>query len=145
MLVSVIQQKYNMKADAFVAHVAPFQAVILIAVGPFLDRLIVGEWPWELFKEADRAQLPVTLFLVVLSSAVAIVVNVSQAMAIGVASAVAFQVLGHSKTVLILFIAWLAFDSSWSARRASSERMHITFPTFVVRPLPCGSQALLCG
>lgn len=28
----------------------------------------------------------------------------------------AFQVLGHSKTVLVLLIAWLFFDSSWTAR-----------------------------
>lgn len=114
-LAAVIQQKYNLKADAFVAHVAPYQAAILIGIGPFLDRLVVGGWPWEIFTE-EREKLPVTLFFVCLSSVVAILVNLSQAMAIGVASAVAFQVLGHSKTVLVLVIAWLFFDSSWTAR-----------------------------
>lgn len=87
-LASVIQQRYSLKAEAFVAHVAPFQAMILICLGPFLDRLIVGAWPWEIFSAAEADKLAMTLFFVVLSSVVAIIVNVSQAMAIGVASAV---------------------------------------------------------
>lgn len=137
-LAAVIQQRYNMKADAFVAHVAPLQAVILIAIGPFLDRLIVGGWPWDIFHE-DTQKLPVTLFFVVLSSAVAILVNLSQAMAIGVASAVAFQVLGHSKTVLVLLIAWLFFDSSWTARHAAPRWLPSSL--FVVFSLQGSRQA----
>ncbi|GAB4834790.1 UDP-rhamnose/UDP-galactose transporter 1 [Ancistrocladus abbreviatus] len=51
-----------------------------------------------------------TLFIL-LSCLLAVFCNVSQYLCIGRFSAVSFQVLGHMKTVCVLTLGWLLFDS----------------------------------
>lgn len=48
---------------------------------------------------------------IVLSCCLAVFCNVSQYLCIGRFSAVSFQVLGHMKTVCVLTLGWLLFDS----------------------------------
>lgn len=48
---------------------------------------------------------------ILLSCALAVFCNVSQYLCIGRFSAVSFQVLGHMKTVCVLTLGWLLFDS----------------------------------
>lgn len=52
----------------------------------------------------------VQLFIL-LSCSLAVFCNVSQYLCIGRFSAVSFQVLGHMKTVCVLTLGWLLFDS----------------------------------
>lgn len=48
---------------------------------------------------------------ILLSCSLAVFCNVSQYLCIGRFSAVSFQVLGHMKTVCVLILGWLLFDS----------------------------------
>lgn len=48
---------------------------------------------------------------IILSCSLAVFCNVSQYLCIGRFSAVSFQVLGHMKTVCVLTLGWLLFDS----------------------------------
>lgn len=50
-------------------------------------------------------------FFILLSCSLAVFCNISQYLCIGRFSAVSFQVLGHMKTVCILTLGWLLFDS----------------------------------
>lgn len=81
-----LQQKYNMRAETFVAQTAFIQGATLLTMGPILDRAITGSWVFDLFLNEDPT-VPGTAFYVAVSAAVAIAVNVSQAAAIGAASA----------------------------------------------------------
>lgn len=51
---------------------------------------------------------------ILLSCSLAVFCNVSQYLCIGRFSAVSFQVLGHMKTVCVLTLGWLLFDSELS-------------------------------
>lgn len=50
-------------------------------------------------------------FFILLSCSLAVFCNMSQYMCIGRFSAVSFQVLGHMKTVCVLVLGWVLFDS----------------------------------
>ena len=52
---------------------------------------------------------------------IAIGVNLSQFMCLGRFSATSFQVLGHSKTILILFGSWVVFGETFSLRQITGE------------------------
>nr|AFK34423.1 unknown [Lotus japonicus] len=51
------------------------------------------------------------ILFILLSCTLAVFCNVSQYLCIGRFSAVSFQVLGHMKTVCVLTLGWLLFDS----------------------------------
>ncbi|KAL9673353.1 hypothetical protein QQ045_029609 [Rhodiola kirilowii] len=58
-----------------------------------------------------KMSLGAVLFIL-LSCTLAVFSNISQFLCIGQFSAVSFQVLGHMKTVRVLTLGWLPFDSS---------------------------------
>lgn len=51
-------------------------------------------------------------FFILLSCSLAVFCNMSQYLCIGRFSATSFQVLGHMKTVCVLILGWLLFDSA---------------------------------
>lgn len=53
---------------------------------------------------------------ILLSCALAVVCNMSQYLCIGRFSAVSFQVLGHMKTVCVLILGWILFDSALTSK-----------------------------
>lgn len=53
---------------------------------------------------------------ILLSCSLAVFCNVSQYLCIGRFSAVSFQVLGHMKTVCVLTLGWLLFDSELTVK-----------------------------
>ena len=53
---------------------------------------------------------------IILSCSLAVFCNVSQYLCIGRFSAVSFQVLGHMKTVCVLTLGWLLFDSEMTLK-----------------------------
>ena len=67
------------------------------------------ELPGQLFL-ANKQFGFVQLFII-LSCSLAVFCNVSQYLCIGRFSATSFQVLGHMKTVCVLTLGWLLFDS----------------------------------
>lgn len=58
-------------------------------------------------------------FFILLSCTLAVFCNVSQYLCIGRFSAVSFQVLGHMKTVCVLTLGWLLFDSEMNFKNIS--------------------------
>lgn len=58
-------------------------------------------------KSCEYVQL-----FILLSCSLAVFCNMSQYLCIGRFSAVSFQVLGHMKTVCVLTLGWLLFDSA---------------------------------
>ena len=56
-----------------------------------------------------------------LSCVVAIAVNLSQFLCLGRFSATSFQVLGHAKTILVLFGGWAIFHETMNFKQFSGE------------------------
>ncbi|EFN56685.1 hypothetical protein CHLNCDRAFT_16992, partial [Chlorella variabilis] len=98
--VRTMQQKHKLSAHELLSNTAPAQAWTLLLVGPFIDKVVSLEW---VFSYAWTTAAAVTMAV---SCTLAVLVNVSQFMCLGRFSAVSFQVLGHSKTVLVLLGGW---------------------------------------
>lgn len=73
--------------------------------GPFVDYYLGGKLVTS-YKMSSGAAV-----LIMVSCSLAVFCNVSQYLCIGRFSAVSFQVLGHMKTVCVLTLGWLLFDS----------------------------------
>lgn len=58
-------------------------------------------------------------FCILLSCALAVFCNISQYLCIGRFSATSFQVLGHMKTVCVLTLGWLIFDSEMTFKNVA--------------------------
>jgi len=95
-----MQQKHGMSSHELLASTAPAQGWSLLAIGPMLDYYVVGMWlldyQWRFAAAAAFG----------LSCALAVGVNLSQFVCLGRFSAVSYQVLGHSKTLVVLFGGW---------------------------------------
>ena len=57
-----------------------------------------------------------------MSCMVAIAVNLSQFLCLGRFSATTFQVLGHAKTILVLFGGWAIFSEVINGRQLAGKR-----------------------
>mmetsp|Transcript_18773 Transcript_18773/g.40376 ORF Transcript_18773/g.40376 Transcript_18773/m.40376 type:complete len:268 (-) Transcript_18773:158-961(-) len=106
-----IQRRHSMTSTQLLSNTAPVQGLLLLVVGPYLDLLISKHWILSY-----QASVPALVCLAV-SCAVAILVNISQFMCLGRFSAVTFQVLGHTKTVLVLLVGWLYLNDSMTSRK----------------------------
>lgn len=108
--VGSLQKKYNIGSFDLLSQTAPLQAVCMIAVGPMMDFILAGEnvftYPLSLGSAA----------CILLSCILALFVNVSAYLCIGKFSAVSFQVLGHMKTILVLVLGWVLFDSKLTGK-----------------------------
>ncbi|KAH7673972.1 Glucose-6-phosphate/phosphate and phosphoenolpyruvate/phosphate antiporter domain-containing protein [Dioscorea alata] len=80
-------------------------AISLLIFGPFIDYYLN-----HVNLLNYKASVGAVLFIL-LSCTLAVFCNVSQYMCIGRFSAVSFQVLGHMKTVCVLILGWVLFDS----------------------------------
>ncbi|KAL1311912.1 UDP-rhamnose/UDP-galactose transporter 2 [Arachis ipaensis] len=100
-----LQKKYSIGSFELLSKTAPIQALSLLILGPFIDYYLSDKLITD-YNISTGA----TLFIV-LSCSLAVFCNVSQYLCIGRFSAVSFQVLGHMKTVCVLTLGWLLFDS----------------------------------
>lgn len=100
-----LQKKYSIGSFELLSKTAPIQAASLLVLGPFIDYYLCGKFILE-YKYSSGAFL-----FILLSCSLAVFCNVSQYLCIGRFSAVSFQVLGHMKTVCVLTLGWLLFDS----------------------------------
>ncbi|XXG57525.1 hypothetical protein AAC387_Pa03g4658 [Persea americana] len=100
-----LQKKYSIGSFELLSKTAPIQALSLFMVGPFIDYYLNGQFIAN-YKWSSGA-----FVFILLSCALAVFCNVSQYLCIGRFSAVSFQVLGHMKTVCVLTLGWLLFDS----------------------------------
>ncbi|KAK6939160.1 Sugar phosphate transporter domain [Dillenia turbinata] len=100
-----LQKKYSIGSFELLSKTAPIQALSLLVLGPFIDYFLSGKFISN-YKVSSSA-----IFFILLSCSLAVFCNVSQYLCIGRFSAVSFQVLGHMKTVCVLTLGWLLFDS----------------------------------
>ncbi|KAL6214220.1 hypothetical protein ACLB2K_013658 [Fragaria x ananassa] len=101
-----LQKKYSVGSFELLSKTAPIQAISLIILGPFVDYFLTGKLLTE-YKLTSGA-----FAFILLSCSLAVFCNISQYLCIGRFSAVSFQVLGHMKTVCVLTLGWLLFDSA---------------------------------
>lgn len=106
-----MQRLHKMQSHQLLAATAPAQGVMLLVIGPWIDKAVSGGWVGSYVITMPA------LSLIVLSCLIAVGVNVSQFMCLGRFSAVTFQVLGHTKTILVLLISWLALGESMSPKK----------------------------
>ncbi|CAL9104104.1 unnamed protein product [Musa textilis] len=100
-----LQKKYAIGSFELLSKTAPMQALSLLFLGPIIDYCLSG-------KSILKYQFsPGAIIFILLSCLLAVFCNVSQYLCIGRFSAVSFQVLGHMKTVCVLVLGWLLFDS----------------------------------
>lgn len=100
-----LQKKYSIGSFELLSKTAPIQALSLLIFGPFIDYYLSGKLITS-YKMSSGV-----IFFILLSCSLAVFCNVSQYLCIGRFSAVSFQVLGHMKTVCVLTLGWLLFDS----------------------------------
>lgn len=100
------QKKFSIGSFELLSQTAPIQAASLLLFGPLCDYLLNGRNLLD-YKFSLGA-----VFLIGLSCSLAVFCNMSQYICIGRFSAVSFQVLGHMKTVCVLLLGWILFDST---------------------------------
>ncbi|XP_061368433.1 UDP-rhamnose/UDP-galactose transporter 1-like isoform X1 [Gastrolobium bilobum] len=100
-----LQKKYSIGSFELLSKTAPIQALSLLTLGPFIDYYLSGKLITN-YKMSSGV-----IFFILVSCSLAVFCNVSQYLCIGRFSAVSFQVLGHMKTVCVLTLGWLLFDS----------------------------------
>ncbi|KAG5542640.1 hypothetical protein RHGRI_022231 [Rhododendron griersonianum] len=100
-----LQKKYSIGSFELLSKTAPIQALSLLLLGPFIDYYLTGK------SIANYKMSSAATIFIILSCSLAVFCNVSQYLCIGRFSAVSFQVLGHMKTVCVLTLGWLLFDS----------------------------------
>ncbi|XP_022743878.1 UDP-rhamnose/UDP-galactose transporter 2-like isoform X1 [Durio zibethinus] len=100
-----LQEKYSIGSFELLSQTAPIQALSLLLLGPFVDYYLTGKLLAS-YKLSSAA-----FFFILLSCSLAVFCNISQYLCIGRFSATSFQVLGHMKTVCVLILGWLLFDS----------------------------------
>ncbi|XP_072991069.1 UDP-rhamnose/UDP-galactose transporter 2-like [Typha latifolia] len=100
------QKKYNIGSFELLSRTAPIQATSLLLFGPFIDYFLNGQ---SLLKYHFSTG---ATFFILLSCSLAVFCNMSQYLCIGRFSATSFQVLGHMKTVFVLILGWVLFDSA---------------------------------
>ncbi|XP_062026497.1 UDP-rhamnose/UDP-galactose transporter 1-like isoform X2 [Rosa rugosa] len=100
-----LQKKHSVGSFELLSKTAPIQAISLLILGPFIDYILSGTFITD-YKMSSGA-----IAFILLSCTLAVFCNISQYLCIGRFSAVSFQVLGHMKTVCVLTLGWLLFDS----------------------------------
>ncbi|KAG6591180.1 UDP-rhamnose/UDP-galactose transporter 2 [Cucurbita argyrosperma subsp. argyrosperma] len=108
-----LQKKYSIGSFELLSKTAPIQALSLLVLGPFIDYYLSDKSLLN-YKMSSGA-----ILFILLSCALAVFCNVSQYLCIGRFSAVSFQVLGHMKTVCVLTLGWLIFDSELTLKNIS--------------------------
>lgn len=103
-----LQKKYSIGSFELLSKTAPIQALSLLVLGPFVDYSLSGNIILNYMSTISLG----AIFFILLSCSLAVFCNVSQYLCIGRFSAVSFQVLGHMKTVCVLTLGWVLFDSA---------------------------------
>ncbi|KMZ71845.1 Nucleotide-sugar transporter family protein [Zostera marina] len=107
------QNKYSIESFELLSKTAPVQAFSLLVFGPYVDYYLNGSniLTYQFSYSA--------VFFILFSCSLAVFCNASQYLCIGRFSAVSFQVLGHMKTVCVLVLGWIFFDSALTLKNLS--------------------------
>ncbi|KAG1652610.1 hypothetical protein FOA52_008351 [Chlamydomonas sp. UWO 241] len=113
------QSKHQLASHQLLANTAPVQGLILTCIGPSLDWSLTGMWIGDWVPTRTGVNVLMT------SCVVAIAVNLSQFLCLGRFSATSFQVLGHAKTVLVLFGGWAFFNDLINLRQLAGMTLAV--------------------
>ncbi|XP_078149020.1 UDP-rhamnose/UDP-galactose transporter 2-like [Carex rostrata] len=105
-----LQKKYSISSFELLSKTAPVQAASLLLLGPFVDYYLNG----KSIVNYNFTSGPIIFIL--LSCSLAVFCNISQYLCIGRFSATSFQVIGHMKTVCVLLLGWILFDSALTVK-----------------------------
>ncbi|XP_010555797.1 PREDICTED: UDP-galactose transporter 2-like [Tarenaya hassleriana] len=114
-----LQKKYSIGSFELLSKTAPIQALSLLVLGPFIDYFLSGNFIFNYTMSYG------CILFILLSCALAVFCNISQYLCIGRFSAVSFQVLGHMKTVCVLTLGWLLFDSAMTFKNISGMALAV--------------------
>lgn len=137
-MTNTIQKKFKVSSTQLLYQSCPYQAMVLVVSGPFLDGLLTNQnvfafsyTPHVLVRCPPRRSLgissgvrtlisPSAAFLfqafIVLSCLLSVSVNFSTFLVIGKTSPVTYQVLGHLKTCLVLAFGYVLLHDPFSWR-----------------------------
>eukprot|EP01061_Rhynchopus_euleeides_P024906 TRINITY_DN4013_c0_g1_i1.p2 TRINITY_DN4013_c0_g1~~TRINITY_DN4013_c0_g1_i1.p2 ORF type:complete len:340 (+),score=109.30 TRINITY_DN4013_c0_g1_i1:354-1373(+) len=105
------QRKNTMSSNDFLNAVSTWQGIVCLSFGPFVDYFISSRW----LSEYEFTHM--ALLFLVLSCLNAVLVNASHFMCLGRFSAVSYQILGHTKTILVLSLGYYFFDKSITSKQ----------------------------
>lgn len=98
-----LQRSYRLGSFDLLSHTAPMQAVMLLLIGPIVDWGLTG-------ARVDQYDFSVpSVLCVCISCLIAVAVNASQFICIGRFTAMAYQSLGHMKTICVLVLGYALF------------------------------------
>ncbi|CAF1365467.1 unnamed protein product, partial [Didymodactylos carnosus] len=106
-LVEYYQKKYNCDSLQLLFYQAPLSGLLMLLVVPYFEPI----------HNLDKFFSQEILFLIVLCGIIAFFVNFSIFWVIGNLSAVAYNMIGHSKTLLIIVIGSLIFHEPLNHRQ----------------------------
>ncbi|BFG42538.1 hypothetical protein CerSpe_288130 [Prunus speciosa] len=109
-LIGSLQKKYSIGSFELLTKTTPMQALSLLFLSPFIDFYLTGKLLSN-YKFSSGA-----FIFLLLSCSIAVFCKVSLYLCIGRFSAASFQVLGHMKTICVMTLAWLLFDSRLSLK-----------------------------
>ncbi|GLI61109.1 hypothetical protein VaNZ11_003360, partial [Volvox africanus] len=134
-----LQNALRLQSHQLMSNTSFLQGMILMIVGPFVDKLACSKWilEWEVSVPGVE--------MLGLSCLLAVAVNGSQYLVLGRFSATSFQVLGHAKTLLVLIGGWLLFDDPINPRKALGMALAflgmVGYGYFASRPVQSGPLA----
>lgn len=109
-MTNTIQKKFKVSSTQLLYQSCPYQAIVLVLSGPFLDGLLTNQ---NVFAFNYTQQV---LAFIVLSCLLSVSVNFSTFLVIGKTSPVTYQVLGHLKTCLVLAFGYILLHDPFSWR-----------------------------
>ena len=101
---STFTVKYETSASSLVAQTAPLQAATLFFIGPIFDVVFTKSHVQEIVLFRDDVKCSA---IILVTCALAAVVNISLVWCIKRYDATGANILGHVKTVCVLFIGWV--------------------------------------
>ncbi|PKA51858.1 putative membrane protein [Apostasia shenzhenica] len=109
-MTNTIQKRFKVSSTQLLYQSCPYQATILLIIGPFLDGLLTKQ------NVLAFNYTPQILVFIVFSCLISVAVNFSTFLVIGRTSPVTYQVLGHLKTCLVLAFGYILLRNPFSWR-----------------------------
>jgi len=107
---NTLQKRFSISSTQLLYNSAPYQALVMLVVGPLLDNALTVSTVLE-FEYTNTV-----VAFALMSCLIAICVNFSTFLVIGKCDAVTYQVLGHVKTMLVLGFGFVVLQNPFMWR-----------------------------
>lgn len=119
-LCGYLQSQHQVSSHQLLAITGPIEGGMLILCGPFVDKWITQKWVYEWEYNVPGINM------LLITCAIAVAVNFSQFLCLGRFSATSYQVLGHTKTLLVLLGGWLLFHEEIGWKELSGMMLAVS-------------------